>query len=132
MLYQNILKTIGQTPLVKINNFSLPLNVNLFIKLEGQNIGGSVKDRTALYMVKQAEKRGELTKDKIILEATSGNMGIALAMVGAYKKYRVKIIMSAGVSLERRKMLKAFGVDLELTDSSLGTQGALLRAQAMV
>ncbi len=132
MLYKNILETIGKTPLVKINKLNINPNVNLYLKLEGQNPGGSVKDRAALYILEQAEKNGRLTKDKTILEATSGNMGIALAMIGAYKNYKVQIVMSAKVSEERKKMLRAFGADLILTNSSLGTYGAITKAKKLV
>lgn len=132
MLYPNILETIGKTPLVKINKLIDNPNVNLYLKLEGQNPGGSIKDRAALYMIEKAEQSGKLKKDKTILEATSGNMGIALAMVGAYKGYKVKIVMSAGVSEERKKMLRAFGTDLILTAPDSGTYGAITKAKKLV
>lgn len=122
----NILQTIGNTPLVKLSA------ANLYAKLEGQNPGGSIKDRAALYMIEQAEKNKKLNKSKIILEATSGNMGIALAMIGAYKNYPVKIIMSEGMSLERRQMIQSFGAQLILTPKNLGTQGALQKAQSLL
>jgi cysteine synthase len=123
MIYNNILKLIGNTPIIKLKNNNP--QVNLYAKFEGGNLGGSIKDRAALNMIREAEKRGELDKKKIILEASSGNMGIALSMIGVYLGYKVKIIMSAGVSGERRKIIKAFGVELILTDANLGTKGAL-------
>ena len=107
-------------------------NVNLFVKLEGQNPGGSIKDRVALYMIEQAEKRGELKPGKIILEATSGNMGIALAMIGAQKGYEVHIVMSEGMSEERKTMLRALGARLILTDKKKGTEGAITKANELV
>jgi cysteine synthase len=106
-------------------------DVGLFAKLEGQNPGGSIKDRVAVYMIEQAEQRGELRHGQIILEATSGNMGIALAMVGAQKGYEVHIIMSEGMSEERRIMLKALGAKLILTKKELGTEGAIHRAKKL-
>jgi cysteine synthase B len=100
-------------------------SVKLFAKLEGNNPGGSVKDRIALYMVEAAEKEGRLTRDKIILEATSGNTGIGLAMVATAKRYRLKLTMPACVSIERRRILEAFGAELILTPSNEGTDGAI-------
>jgi cysteine synthase len=128
MLYQNILDYIGNTPLVKINNLNPNPKVNIYAKLEGQNPGGSVKDRIALSMVKEAEKTGELTKEKIILEPTSGNTGIGLALVGVAKGYKVTLTMSAGMSEERKKMLKALGAELVETDPLKGTDGAIVKA----
>jgi cysteine synthase B len=99
--------------------------VKLFAKLEGNNPGGSVKDRIALSMIETAEKSGNLTRDKIILEATSGNTGIGLAMVASAKKYRVKLTMPACVSIERRRILEAFGAELILSPSNEATDGAI-------
>lgn len=132
MKYSNLLQTIGNTPMIKLDKILNNRNINLFAKLEGQNPGGSVKDRAALYMVEQAEKRGELKQGKIILEATSGNMGIALAMIGAQKGYEVHIVMSEGMSQERKTMLKALGAKLILTDKKLGTEGAINKAKELV
>lgn len=129
MLYNSILDTIGNTPLVKLQKFSANPNVQIYVKLEGQNPGGSIKDRIALQMIEKAEESGALTKDKIILEATSGNTGIGLAMIATYKGYQIKLTMSAGMSEERKKMLRAFGAELVLTDPTLGTDGAILKAQ---
>ncbi len=126
-----ILKCIGNTPLTEIDLNPNP-NVRLLAKLEGNNPGGSVKDRIALYMIETAEKKGILTKDKIILEATSGNTGIGLAMVASAKKYRVKLTMPACVSVERRRILEAFGAELILTPSSEGTDGAIRLAHKIL
>lgn len=129
---KNLLQTIGNTPMIKLGKILENKNVNLFAKLEGQNPGGSIKDRAALYMIEQAEKRGELKRGKIIIEATSGNMGIALAMIGAQKSYEVHIVMSEGMSNERKTMLKALGAKLILTDKKLGTEGAIVKARELI
>lgn len=131
MLYQNILQTISKTPLVKLNKFSAKQSVEIFAKIEGINPGGSIKDRIALKMIESAEKSDELTKDKIILESTSGNTGIALAMIGAFKNYKVEIVMSESMSDERKKLLKALGAKLILTNKNLGYNGAILKAQKL-
>lgn len=123
-----ILQCIGNTPLASIDGLNPNPKVKLFAKLEGSNPGGSVKDRIALYMIEAAEKEGKLTRDKVILEATSGNTGIGLAMVAAAKKYRVKLTMPACVSMERRKILEAFGAELLLSPSEEGTDGAIMLA----
>jgi len=128
MLYQNILEAIGNTPLVKINKINPNKKVNIYAKLEGQNPGGSTKDRIALSMILAAEKSGELTHDKIIIEPTSGNTGIGLAMVAAVKGYKIILTMSAGMSEERKKMLKALGAELVETDPAKGTDGAIIKA----
>jgi cysteine synthase B len=120
-----ILHCIGNTPLASIDGLNPNPRVKLLAKLEGNNPGGSVKDRIALYMIEAAEKEGKLTRDKMILEATSGNTGIGLAMVAAAKRYRVKLTMPACVSLERRKVLEAFGAELLLSPSEEGTDGAI-------
>ncbi len=124
-----VLDCVGNTPLVSIENINPNPKVKLFAKLEGNNPGGSVKDRVALYMLQTAEKEGLLTRDRIILEATSGNTGIGLAMIGASKKYRVKLTMPACVSVERRKVLEAFGAELILSPSAEGTDGAIRLAR---
>ncbi|MBD3155275.1 MAG: cysteine synthase [Candidatus Aenigmarchaeota archaeon] len=100
-------------------------NVELFAKLERTNPGGSVKDRIAKYMIEKAEKGGELTKDKIILEATSGNTGIGLAMVAASKGYKITLVMSEGASIERRKIMEIYGAEIILTPKERGTDGAI-------
>jgi S-sulfo-L-cysteine synthase (O-acetyl-L-serine-dependent) len=123
-----ILKLIGKTPLVEINKINPHNNVRILAKLEGSNPGGSVKDRPALFMVEEAEKSGELTRDKIILEPTSGNTGIGLAMVAAAKGYKAKLVMPACVSEERRRILEAFGTEIELSPATQGVDGAIRRA----
>lgn len=125
---KNILDTIGNTPLVKIQKLNPNPRVNIFAKLEGQNPTGSVKDRIALSMIEEAEKNGELTKDKIILEATSGNTGIGLALVAAVKGYKLLLTMSESASEERKKILKAFGAEILLTSAKDGTDGAIEKA----
>lgn len=132
MIYENILKTIGNTPLVKINKMNPNPNVNIYAKIEGKNPGGSIKDRIALKMIEQAEKNSSLTKDKTIIEATSGNTGISLAMIGAVKGYKVEIVMSDAVSIERRKTILAFGAKITLTPGEKGTDGAILKTRGLV
>jgi cysteine synthase B len=132
MLYQNILETIGNTPLIKINKLNPNPNLEIFAKLEGQNPGGSIKDRVALKMLGHAIENGELTKDRIIIEPTSGNTGIGIAMIGTVLGYAVEIVMSAAVSMERRKMLEAFGAKIILTDARRGTDGAIVKARELV
>jgi cysteinyl-tRNA synthetase len=120
-----ILDTIGNTPLVEIQKLNPNPNVKVFAKLEYLNPGGSTKDRPALYMIEAAEKSGELTRDKTVIEATSGNTGIGLALVCGVKGYRLMLTMSEAVSVERRKILKARGADILLTPGHLGTDGAI-------
>ena len=127
MIYKNILQTIGKTPIITVNKLNPNRNTNIYAKIEGVNPGGSIKDRIALKMIEQAEKSGKLTKNKIIIEATSGNTGISLSMIGAVKGYKVEIVMSKAVSIERRKIIKAFGAKIILTNSSLGTDGAIAK-----
>jgi cysteine synthase B len=124
----SILSAIGNTPLVELTNLNTNAKVRILGKLEGSNPGGSVKDRPAYYMIKKAEESGQLTKDKIILEPTSGNTGIALAMIGAAKGYRVKLLMPECVSVERQRVLEAFGAEVILTPAKEGTDGAIRRA----
>lgn len=114
MIYRNILEAIGNTPLIELNKIVPKGAARVLVKYEGQNIGGSIKTRTAYNMVCEAEKRGELTKDTVIVEPTSGNQGIGLALIGAVKGYQVRIIMPDSVSEERRKLIKAYGADLVL------------------
>ena len=108
----SILNAIGKTPLVEISKLNPNKKVKVFVKLESFNPGGSIKDRVALYMIEGAERRGELTKDKIILEATSGNTGIGLALIAAAKGYRLCLAMSEAASEERKKILQAMGAEL--------------------
>lgn len=123
-----ILDSIGNTPLVEIMKIKPRNGARIFAKLEGSNPGGSVKDRPALYMLREAVAQGKLTRDKIILEPTSGNTGIGLAMVASAMGYRVKLTMPGCVSQERRSILMAFGAELEITEDCLGTDGAIKRA----
>jgi cysteine synthase B len=132
MIYDNILDTIGHTPMVRINKMNPNPAVEMLAKVEGFNPTGSIKDRIALKMIEQAEAEGVLTKDKIIIEATSGNTGIGLAMIGVVKGYRVQIAMSAAVSEERQKMIKAFGGEIILTDADMATDGAIIRTKELV
>jgi cysteinyl-tRNA synthetase len=122
---KNILDQIGGTPLVSINTLNPNKDVQILAKLESFNPGGSVKDRPALNMIEAAEKTGELTKEKIILEATSGNTGIGLALVAAVKGYRTLLVMSEAVSEERAKILRALGAEIKFTPAHLGTDGAI-------
>ena len=124
----SIIDLIGSTPLVEITKITTNKRVRILAKLEGNNPSGSVKDRPACYMIKAAEESGALTKDKIILEPTSGNTGIGLAMVAAAKGYKAKLVMPACVSEERRRILEAFGAELELSPAGQGTDGAIRRA----
>lgn len=132
MIYSDILKTIGNTPMVRINRLGGKPEVNLLAKIEGVNPGGSIKDRIARNILDQAEKEGALTPSKTIIEPTSGNTGIGLAMIGAVRGYRVKIVMSAAVSTERIKMIKSFGAEVVLTDKDSGTDGAIKKARELV
>jgi cysteine synthase B len=128
----NILDLIGNTPLVRINKLNPNPHVIIYAKLEGDNPGGSIKDRISLKMIEQAETEGDLTKGKTIIEPTSGNTGIGLAMVAVVKGYDVEIVMSEAVSLERRRMLKAFGAKVTLTPAKLGTDGAITKARELI
>lgn len=132
MAYNNVLELIGNTPIVRINKLNPNENVNIFAKLEGQNPGGSIKDRIALKMLEVAEIAGKLTREKTIIEATSGNTGIAIAMIAAVKGFEVEIVMSEAVSVERRKMIAAFGAKITLTDGKLGTDGAIKKVRELV
>jgi len=130
--YNNILDLIGNTPLVEIRRLNPNKHVTIYAKLEGVNPGGSIKDRIALSMIERAEERGDLTADKAILEATSGNTGIGLALVAAIKGYNLTLTMSESVSEERKKILSAMGAHLHLTPAELGTDGAIEVAYEML
>lgn len=132
IIHKNILDTIGNTPMVKLNSIHENKNVTIYAKLEGNNPTGSIKDRIALKMIEEAEQEKQLIKGKIIIEPTSGNTGIGLAMIGALKGYSVEIVMSEAVSIERRKMILAFGAKVTLTDKKLGTDGAIFKAKELV
>ena len=132
MKHKDILDAIGNTPLVELVKLNKNPKVKILAKLEGSNPGGSVKDRPAYYMIKKAEESGELTKDKIILEPTSGNTGIALAMIGAAKGYKVRLVMPECVSVERRRVLEAFGAEIALTPGPEKTDGAIKKAHQII
>lgn len=118
--------------MVQINKLNPNPRAAIYAKLEGFNPSGSIKDRIALKMIEQAENSGELNKDQTIIEATSGNTGIGLAMIGAVKGYKVEIVMSAAVSVERRKMIEAFGGKVTLTPAEQGTDGSICYARKLV
>ncbi len=129
---ENILQSIGNTPLVRINRLNPNKDVTIYAKVEGFNPTGSIKDRIALSMVQQAEEEGTLTEGKTIIEPTSGNTGVALAMIGAIKGYPVEIVMSDSVSVERRQMIEAFGGKVILSEGRYGTDGAIRLARRLV
>jgi cysteine synthase B len=131
-MYKDILQSIGNTPLVRINKLNPNKNTNIYAKVEGFNPSGSIKDRIALSMIQEAEIEGKLTKDKTIIEPTSGNTGVSLAMIGVLKGYDVEIVMSDAVSVERRTMIRAFGGKITLTEGTLGTDGAIRKVRQMV
>jgi cysteine synthase B len=118
--------------MVKINRLNPNNNVYIYAKIEGNNPTGSIKDRIALKMIEQAEAEGTLIKGKTIIEPTSGNTGIGLAMIGTVKGYPVEIVMSSGVSIERRKIIESFGAKITLTDAKDGTDGAIRKARELV
>jgi cysteine synthase B len=125
MLYSNLIDAIGNTPLVEMPRMSPKASVRLFAKLEGQNPSGSVKDRIAKYMIEEAERTGVLTKDRIVLEPTSGNTGISLAMICRIKGYRLKVVIPESVSAERTELLSAFGAEIVYSDGVRGTNGSI-------
>ena len=128
----DLLQAIGNTPLVRLANLNPNPDVEVLCKLEGCNPGGSVKDRPALYMITKAEESGELTRDKIILEPTSGNTGIAIAMIGAAKGYEVQLCMPECVSSERRLILEGFGAHVYPTAAKENIDGAIRQAHALM
>lgn len=127
----DVLSAIGRTPLIELKKMTPQPGVRILGKLEGCNPGGSIKDRPALYMVKNAEEAGLLDPGKVIIEPTSGNTGIALAMIGAARGYRVKLVMPGCVSTERHRVLEAFGASIVLTPAEEGTDGAIRKAHAI-
>ena len=127
MKANNILETIGNTPHLRINSLYHG-NYEVWLKLERANPGGSIKDRIALSMVEDAEKKGILTRDSVIVEPTSGNTGIGLAMVAAVKKYKLILVMPESMSVERRKIMAAYGAEFELTPRDKGMKGAIEKA----
>ena len=122
MINNNVLDMIGNTPMIKLNNIG---NSNLYVKLEKYNPAGSIKDRAVYYMVENLEKNELLKKGDVLVEATSGNTGIALSMIGSLKGYKVIIVMPETMSVERRTLMKAYGAELILTDGSLGMKGSI-------
>jgi len=131
MRYSSILDTIGNTPLVELQSFSPQPGVQIFAKLEGANPSGSVKDRIAKLMIEEAEASGQITSDSILLEPTSGNTGIALAMIARVKGYRFTAVMPDNVTRERRQMLELYGANIIFSDGLLGSNGAVRLAQEM-
>jgi len=129
MLYANLIDAIGNTPLVEMPRMSPKAGVRLFAKLEGQNPSGSVKDRIAKYMIEEAERTGVLTKDRIILEPSSGNTGISLAMISRIKGYRLKVVIPESVSSERTELLTAYGAEVVYSDGVRGTNGSIEKAK---
>ncbi len=128
----DIISSIGNTPLVELKMLNNGSKVRIFGKLEGSNPGGSIKDRPAYYMIKKAEESGELTKNKIILEPTSGNTGIALAMIGAARGYKVKLVVPGCVSEERSRILEAYGAEVVLTPACERTDGSIRAALKII
>jgi len=129
MLYDSLLDAIGNTPIVELTRLSPKPGVRLYAKLEGQNPTGSVKDRIAKYMIEAAERSGELTPDRTVLEPTSGNTGISLALVCRIKGYKLKVVMPESVSEERAQLLRAFGAEIVYSDGLKGTNGSIVVAQ---
>ncbi len=131
MKVKNILETIGNTPHVKINRL-YPENITVYTKLEKTNPSGSIKDRIALAMIEDAEAQGLINKDTTIIEPTSGNTGIGLAMVAAVKGYKIILVMPESMSVERRKLMSVYGASFELTARELGMKGAIAKATELV
>ena len=131
MIYSNTLDLIGNTPIVKLNNLVSEDSAEVYVKLEKYNLGGSVKDRAALGMIEKAEEEGLLKEGSVIVEPTSGNTGIALAMIGRLKGYKVVIVMPDSMSKERRELIKAYGAELILTEGLLGMNGAIEKAKEL-
>ena len=127
----SILEAIGNTPLVELRRISPKPTVRIYAKLEGNNPTGSLKDRIAKYMIEAAERSGDLTPDKVILEPTSGNTGIALAMVARLKGYKVKVVVPDNVTVERRQLLELFGAEIVYSDGNQGTNGSIKLAQQL-
>ncbi|HML63094.1 MAG TPA: cysteine synthase family protein, partial [Solidesulfovibrio sp.] len=128
MIHDNVLSLVGATPLVRISRINPNPAVTLAAKVEMRNPGGSIKDRVALAMIEAAERSGELVPGRIVIEATSGNTGIGLAMVCAVKGYRLKLLMPASASQERKRIMRAYGAEIVLTPGNLGTDGAIEEA----
>ena len=127
LTYKGILAAVGNTPIVELQNTSPNKGVRIFVKLDGQNPTGSVKDRIALKMIEEAERDGEISPNRTILEPTSGNTGISLAMVGRLKGYKVTVVMPENVSTERSQLLYAYDADIIFSDGPKGTNGGYRR-----
>jgi len=132
MIFNNALEMVGNTPILKLNNIVKEDMAEIYLKLEKQNPAGSVKDRAALGMIEKAEELGLIKKGDTIVEPTSGNTGIALAMIGKLKGYRVIIVMPETMSTERRSLIRAYGAELVLTEGAKGMKGAIAKAVEMV
>jgi len=130
-IYSNVLEVIGNTPLIRLNHVTSGLKCNVAAKLESRNPGGSVKDRISLSMINEAEKQGIINKETVIIEPTSGNTGIGLAMVAAVKGYRLILTMPDTMSIERRILLKAYGAEIVLTTGEEGMDGAIRKAHEL-
>lgn len=131
MIYNNIIEMIGNTPILKVSNLIDKNSAEVYVKLEKFNVGGSVKDRAALGMIEKAEELGLLKKGSVIVEPTSGNTGIAIAMIGKLKGYKVIIVMPDTMSKERRSLIKAYGAELLLTEGAKGMKGAIEKANEL-
>jgi cysteine synthase A len=131
-VYNSILETIGGTPLVKLNRICPNSKCNLLAKIESENPGGSIKDRISFSMITEAEKKGDVKDGTVIIEPTSGNTGIGLALVSAVKGYRIILTMPESMSVERRRLLKAYGAELVLTPAAEGMKGAIKKAEELV
>ena len=132
MIYNGAIELIGKTPILRVTNMIDENSADVYVKLEKLNPGGSVKDRAALGMIERAEQEGLLKKGSVIVEPTSGNTGIALAMIGRLKGYKVIIVMPETMSKERRDLIKAYGAELVLTEGSKGMKGAIEKANELV
>ena len=128
MIFNNVLETVGNTPHVRINKLFDP-RVSVWTKMERANPGGSIKDRIGVAMIEDAEASGILTRDSVIIEPTSGNTGIGLALAAAVKGYRLILVMPESMTIERRKILQLYGAELDLTPKELGMKGAIARAR---
>ncbi|MCK5627976.1 cysteine synthase A [Candidatus Bathyarchaeota archaeon] len=131
-VYNSIIETIGKTPIVHLNKIATDSKATILAKLESQNPGGSVKDRICLSMINEAEQRGIINEDTVIIEPTSGNTGIGLAMIAAVKGYQLILTMPDTMSEERRKLLRAYGAELVLTPGKDGMRGAIIKAKELV